>query len=220
MSQILAGGAVMTLNQLLLFLPSALIVASSPGANNLLAFANGSWEGLKPAILALAGRCAAFVILVAIVIGGLGAVLEASEMAFQIIKWAGVLYLAFLGVKMMMGSERPEAGASGTIVSAGTYSLVRREFITAMMNPKAILLFTAFVPQFVVADSNVSITNQLLVLSAIYISVELMAATGWALAGSIIRSLHTSATQLAILNRMTGATLLGAAVVLATARRT
>ena len=210
----------MTLNQLLLFLPSALIVASSPGANNLLAFANGSREGLKPAILALAGRCAAFVILVVIVIGGLGAVLETCEMAFQIIKWAGVLYLAFLGVKMMMGSERPEAGASGTIVSAGTYSLVRREFITAMMNPKAILLFTAFVPQFVVADSNVSITNQLLVLSAIYISIEIMAATGWALAGRIIRSLHTSARQLAILNRMTGATLLGAAVALATARRT
>lgn len=210
----------MTLNQLLLFLPSALIVASSPGANNLLAFANGSRNGLRPAIIALAGRCAAFVILVAIVIGGLGAVLESSEMAFQIIKWVGVFYLAFLGVKMMMGSERSEVGASGTIVSAGTYSLVRREFITAMMNPKAILLFTAFVPQFLVADSSVSITNQLLVLSAIYISVELMAATGWALAGSIIRSLHTSARQLAILNRMTGVTLLGAAVVLATARRT
>ena len=209
----------MTLNQLLLFLPSALIVAASPGANNLLAFANGSKEGLRPAVLALAGRCVAFVFLVAIVIGGLGAVLEASEIAFQITKWAGVLYLAFLGAKMMRGDERYEDGASGTVVPAGTYSLVRREFITAMMNPKAILLFTAFVPQFVVADSNVSITNQLLVLSAIYISVELMAATGWALVGSVIRSLHASARQLAIFNRITGATLLGAAVILATSRR-
>ncbi|MEW5506835.1 LysE family translocator [Pseudomonas antarctica] len=210
----------MTLNQLILFLPSALIVASSPGANNLLAFANGSREGLRPAILALAGRCVAFVFLVAIVIGGLGAVLEASEIAFQIIKWAGVLYLAFLGVKTMMGGERSEGGVSGTVVPVGTYSLVRREFITAMMNPKAILLFTAFVPQFVVADSSVSITNQLLVLSAIYISVELMAATGWALAGSIVRSLHASARQFAIFNRITGVTLLGAAVMLASARRT
>lgn len=220
MSKILAGGVPMTLNQLILFLPSALIVASSPGANNLLAFANGSREGLRPAILALAGRCVAFVFLVAVVIGGLGAVLEASEIAFQIIKWAGVAYLAFLGVKMMRGGGKSEGVGLGAFVHADTYSLVRREFVTAMMNPKAILLFTAFVPQFVVADSSFSITNQLLFLSAIYISIELMAATGWALAGSIIRSLHSSSRQLAIFNRITGATLLGAAVMLATARRT
>lgn len=126
----------MTLNQLLLFLPSALIVASSPGANNLLAFANGSREGLRPAILALVGRCLAFVLLVGILISGLGAVLEASETAFQIIKWAGVLYLAFLGMKMMMGGERSESKEPSTVGLAGTYSLGRREFITAMMNPK------------------------------------------------------------------------------------
>ena len=210
----------MTLNQLLLFLPSALIVASSPGANNLLAFANRSREGLRPAILALVGRCLAFVLLVGIVISGLGTVLEASEIAFQIIKWAGVLYLAFLGMKMMMGGERSESKEPSTVGLAGTYSLGRREFITAMMNPKAILLFTAFVPQFIVADSCVSITNQLLILSAIYISVELMAATGWALAGSIVRSLHATARQLAICNHITGVILLGAAVILATARRT
>ncbi|WP_183000322.1 MULTISPECIES: LysE family translocator [unclassified Pseudomonas] len=109
-------------------------------------------EGLRPAILALVGRCLAFVLLAGIVISGLGAVLEASEIAFQIIKWAGVLYLAFLGMKMMLGGERSESKEPSSVGLAGTYSLGRREFITAMMNPKAILIFTAFVPQFVVAD--------------------------------------------------------------------
>jgi threonine/homoserine/homoserine lactone efflux protein len=92
--------------------------------------------------------------------------------------------------------------------------------MTAMTNPKAILLFTAFVPQFIVAGTGASFTAQFVVLSAIYIAVEFIAAIGWALAGSIIRSLHPSKRKLSIINRITGAMMLGAAALLATARRT
>lgn len=209
----------MTLAQLLLFLPAAAIVAVSPGANNLLAFANGSRQGLLPTVVGLSGRCTAFALMIAMVIVGLGALLEASEPAFQIIKWVGVLYLAYLGVRMMIGRDCHEDGAS-VFQPVDAYSLARREFMTAMTNPKAILLFTAFVPQFIVAGTGASFTAQFVVLSAIYIAVEFIAAIGWALAGSIIRSLHPSKRKLSIINHITGAMMLGAAALLATARRT
>nr|WP_044901391.1 LysE family translocator [Pseudomonas sp. CFII64] len=207
----------MTLAQVLLFLRAAAIVAVSPGANNLLAFANGSRLGLIPAVVALSGRCMAFVI--AVVIVGLGALLEASEPAFQFLKWAGVLYLAYLGVKMMIGRDCHEDGVSGLVRPVDAYSLARREFVTAVTNPKAILLFTAFVPQFIVSDAGASFAAQFVVHSAIYVAVEFVAAMSWAFAGSIIRSLHPSERKLSILNRVTGGMMLGAAVVLATARR-
>lgn len=209
----------MTLVQLMLFIPAAAIVALSPGANNLLAFANGSKQGFLSAVIALSGRCSAFVLMIAVVIVGLGALLEASELAFQIIKWAGVIYLAYLGTRMMMGSNQVGGGAAGLVRPVSTYSLARREFLTAMTNPKAVLLFTAFVPQFIVFDAGVSFTIQLVLLSAIYIAVELVAAMAWAFAGSIIRSLHSSARQLSILNRIAGAMMPGAAAVMSTARR-
>ncbi|AZE72986.1 hypothetical protein C4K00_2757 [Pseudomonas synxantha] len=210
----------MTLAQVLLFLPAAAIVAVSPGANNLLAFANGSSQGLLPTLVGLSGRCTAFALMIAMVIIGLGALLEASEPAFQILKWAGVLYLAYLGVRMLIGHDCHKDGASGLFQPVDAYSLARREFMTAMTNPKAILLFTAFVPQFIVSGAGDSFTAQFVVLSAIYIAVEFIAAIGWALAGSIIRSLHPSKRRLSIINRITGAMMLCAAALLATARKT
>ncbi|MGV6873701.1 LysE family translocator [Pseudochelatococcus sp. B33] len=209
----------MTLGQLLIFLPAAAIVAASPGPNNLLAFANGSRWGFLPATIAVSGRCIAFGLLIAMVIVGLGALLEASEIAFQIIKWAGVLYLAYLGIRMIAGSGDVREKAAEPARPRSPYALARREFVVAMTNPKAILLFTAFVPQFIVRDGGGSFTFQLVVLGAIYIAVEFVAALTWIYAGSVIRSMQPTAARLLLLNRATGAMMLGAAGLLATARR-
>jgi len=209
----------MTLSQLLLFFPAAVIVAASPGANNLLAFANGSRRGFRPAALALSGRCMAFSLMIAMVIVGLGALLAASEVAFQILKWAGVCYLAYLGLKMVTARHEPDSEAGDSPQPGGAYSLARREFVVAMTNPKAVLLFTAFVPQFIVSGTEHSYTAQLVVLGGAYIVIEFFAAMGWALVGSLIGSLQPSARRLLHLNRLTGGLMLGAAGMLATAKR-
>lgn len=100
----------MTLAQILIFLPAAAFVAASPGANNLLAFANGSRQGFLPSVLALFGRCIAFAVMIGMVIVGLGALLEASEFAFQLVKWAGVVYLFYLAVTMIVARDHGSAG--------------------------------------------------------------------------------------------------------------
>ncbi|MEO9341004.1 LysE family translocator [Mesorhizobium sp. SB112] len=154
----------MTLAQILLVLPAAVLVATSPGANNLLAFANGSRQGFLPSTIALFGRCIAFGIMIAMVIVGLGALLEASELAFQIVKWVGVVYLAYLGITMIVARDHGSVG--GTRGAQGAYALARREFLVAMTNPKAVLLFTAFVPQFITRGGESSFTVQLILLGA------------------------------------------------------
>ena len=88
-----------------------------------------------------------------------------------------------------------------------------------MTNPKAALLFTAFVPQFITWGAGISFTVQLFVLGGTYIAIEFVAAMGWAFAGSLIRSMQPSARRLLLLNRATGVMLLGAAGALATAKR-
>lgn len=207
----------MTIAQLVFFVPAAIVVALSPGANNLLAFANGSRQGAIPATIALLGRCLAFVLMIGMVIIGLGALLEASELAFQIVKWVGVAYLAYLGVKMFLDRDTHQGDAANASVSG--LQLAKREFIVAMSNPKAVLLFTAFVPQFIETSDGSSFTAQLMVLGLIYIVIEFFAAIVWAVSGAAIRSLKPSARKLILMNKITGALMLGAAAMLATTKR-
>lgn len=207
----------MTFAQLALFIPAAALVALSPGANNLLAFANGSRQGVVLATIALLGRCLAFVLMIGMVIIGLGALLEASELAFQIVKWVGVAYLAYLGVKMFLDREAHQQDSVNFPVSG--LQLAKREFIVAISNPKAVLLFTAFVPQFIEASNRSSFTAQLVVLGLIYTVIEFFAAIVWAVSGAAIRSLKPSAGKLILMNKVTGALMLGAAAMLATTKR-
>ncbi len=198
-----------TLTQLALFLPAAFLVAMTPGANNLLAFTNGSRAGLVPAAKALTGRMAAFAVMIVLVALGLDVLLRTSELAFQILKWIGVAYLIYLGIRMWRADPEeaiPEARA-----------LARREFLTAMGNPKAYLLFTAFLPQF--TQGTEAIAVQLLSLGAIYLGVEALAAIIWASGGALLGARALTAARRRWLNRGAGGLLIVAAGGLATAER-
>src|SRR5690606_35619308 len=91
------GGVMATSAQLAAFIPAALAVAASPGANNLLAFRNGLRSGLASAVLALAGRFLAFAIMLGLVITGLGAILHTSQPAFEALRVVGAVVMIALG---------------------------------------------------------------------------------------------------------------------------
>jgi threonine/homoserine/homoserine lactone efflux protein len=206
----------MDLDQWLLFLPAAILVAVSPGANNFLALVHGMRCGLGPAVLALVGRCIAFAILILLVGGGLGAVLAASEAAFVAIKWVGVGYLVWLGLRLWC-SATPPVEEDHPVEAVPGRALATREFWVALTNPKAILLFTAFLPQFV--EPTASFAAQLLALGAAYIAIEVGAASLYAFTGSRIKALRLGNTGQRRVNRVSGGLMLAAAASLATARR-
>lgn len=205
----------MTAHQFILFLPAALLVAASPGAGNFLAFNHGLRWGLKQAVIALLGRCAAFAVLLAAVAIGLGALLAASAMAFSLLKWAGVAYLLYLAYRLWRADPAPHATETPAVTSSAL-QLVRREFMVAITNPKAMLLFTAFLPQF--ARGGGAAPFDLMQLGAAYMLIEFMTASGYALVGSRIKILHLGRAGSRWVNRLSASCMATAAGWLAAIR--
>ncbi|RCV50928.1 LysE family translocator [Marinitenerispora sediminis] len=189
----------MSVEQWAAFLAAASLVAVSPGANNLLSLRTALQQGARDAVVGLAGRFTAFALLAAATATGLGALLLASETAFTALKWCGVGYLLVLGLRTLWGARAPrtpdeeEAAASPSQRRRhrGRARLVREEFLVAMTNPKAMLVFAAFLPQF--ADPARPLLPQLLALAAGYLAVEFAAALGYAYAGGRLSALRLTA---------------------------
>ncbi len=215
------------------FLPSALLLAATPGANQLLILRNGLRHGPRPAISASLGRFAAFALMVVAVAAGLGAVLTASQVAFNAIKWCGVAYLLWLGGRTMVTAARkgsvqdqkvPENPhvraevARGRAGELASWRLARQEFIVAASNPKAIILFTVFLPQFLAGGVG-HVTVPLLVLGAAYIGVEFCCACGYAALGGRLRAMGLTQRIRRLLDALTGAAMLGLAGWLAVENR-
>ncbi len=192
---------------LLAFAPAAFLMAMTPGASNLLAFANGASAGVARAARAVAGRILAYAGIICMVAFGLGALLEAWEGAFLVIKWGGVVYLAWLAWRLW---------TAPAVEARPVPALMRREFLTGAANPKAYVLFTAFLPQF--AEPGPDFARQMLMLGAVYLGFEMLAATIWAGAGAGLGRLGAGRARL--VNRVSGGLMALAALWLAKARVT
>ncbi|WP_309117671.1 LysE family translocator [Saccharothrix sp.] len=195
---------------LAVFFGASVLVALTPGANNLLGMHHAVHHGPARAVTALFGRLGAFAVMVAAVVAGLGPVLAASHLALTVLKWAGVAYLAYLAVRVLTTRRGGE-------VPVGKGSPLRKEFLVAISNPKAVLIFTAFVPQFV-DPARGPIPLQLAVLGAVYLVAELLAGSAYAALGAGIRRAGLTRRARAWLDRATGAVLLGMAGALAVSK--
>lgn len=202
------------------FLAAALLVALTPGANNLLALRHAMLRGFTGSMVGVCGRLVAFSALVVAIVAGLGPLLSASAWALTIIKWAGVAYLLLLGTTVLWasfrrGAEPDDTAAEPSAPEAPTLTvLARKELLVAITNPKAILVFTAFVPQFVKPEHG-SVATQLATLGAFYLIAEAVAAGAFAAAGSVIRAVRLSRRAHRRMDRATGGVLLGMAGLLA-----
>jgi threonine/homoserine/homoserine lactone efflux protein len=203
------------------FFGAAVAVALTPGANNLLGMHHGVHHGAGRAVLALSGRLLAFAIMIAVVVAGLGSLLAASRVALTVIKWAGVAYLLWIGVRILLGTFRravqdgPPTGED--VAPASGRRLVAKEFLVAITNPKAMLVFTAFVPQFV-DPARGPVALQLAVLGALYLVAEAIAGTVYVVVGAVVRAARIGARARRRIDRGTGVVLLGMAGVLAASR--
>jgi threonine/homoserine/homoserine lactone efflux protein len=194
--------------QVAAFLPAAFLVGLTPGPNNFLAMATASRAGAAPAARGLLGRLLAFAVLTVLVALGLDRMLTGSQLAFSVLKWGGVGYLLWLAYATWTAPV--EDGPSGTSGSGG------REFVTCMANPKAYLLMSAFLPQFL---GEGPVLMQLLALGALYIVMEGIAAFAWIGAGAVLRRSAVSPRGRRVLNRVFGGLMGLAALLLARVAR-
>ncbi|THF65651.1 LysE family translocator [Pseudothauera nasutitermitis] len=174
----------MSPEMLLVFVPACFALNMAPGPNNLLSVSNASRFGFAAACMAGIGRLAAFVGMIAIAASGLAVILQASALAFTVVKVIGALYLFYLAIQLW---RAPVAGlqvstTAGSMRLASLWRLTRQEFMVAAGNPKAILIFTAFLPQFV--NPAEAAAPQFVILGSFFLVLEWVAIAAYAYMGS------------------------------------
>ena len=124
---------------------------------------------------------------------GLGALLASSAFWFTLIKWAGGLYLLFLGIKLLRAGVSP-AESTAPPVSASRWKLFVNTYLVTALNPKGIVFFVAFLPQFL--NPAAPVAPQLWVLAITFVVMATLNATLYAVfAGSARRLLASPRAQ-------------------------
>jgi threonine/homoserine/homoserine lactone efflux protein len=202
-----------------LFIPVAILLALVPGPNNICALNNGVRKGIAAALGATFGRVAAFAIFLTISAVGLGAMLLASESAFIAMKWVGAAYLFWLGIRTWRSAEYVSAddAALTCAPSRSLRSLIVQEFLIAISNPKAVLLFAAVFPQFI--DPARPAAHQFFVLGSIYLLAEFVSSLVYGAGGRQLRRIISSQRGARNMNRATGGFFMGSGGLLLTAQR-
>ncbi|OHV84498.1 LysE family translocator [Rhizobium sp. LCM 4573] len=186
-----------------IFVPACFALNCAPGPNNMLAFSNAARLGAAPALLGGLGRMPAFAFLILITILGLGAVLAASSVAFTIIKFAGAIYLVYVGIQFW---RKARELASMRSADVSVKALMRRDFTLAISNPKAIAIFTAFFPQFI--DASEPAWSQLAEMGIVFLLLEVGAVAVYVMAGVLLRKALRSERIFVHLNRVVGGVLI------------
>jgi threonine/homoserine/homoserine lactone efflux protein len=205
----------MNLSTLALFVPACLALNMAPGPNNLLSLSNATRYGFTRSCAAGIGRLVAFAIMLFLTSVGLAALFNASELLFTAIKLVGAAYLFYLAYQLWTSKAVPTEGSRAPV--KGLAALARQEFLVAAGNPKAILIFTAFLPQFVNPAEPTG--AQFAVLGALFLVLELLAMAVYAWMGIYMRRWFASARGQHIFNRSCAGLLAAAGTGLLAARR-
>jgi len=207
----------MTTQTLLIFSLVAFIGIATPGPTVLLALTNGSRYGVRSSLPGMAGAVLSDFILISAVAVGLGALLAASEFWFSVVKWIGVIYLAYLGVRLLRSKGTLAVIADGVDVQHPTRrAIFLRSLLVAVTNPKGYLFFSAFLPQFIVLTEPQ--LPQYVALAVTFAAIDFLVMCAYASAGAqAIRILRAKGALW--LDRACGGALLALAGSLALYRR-
>ena len=194
----------------LTYFATVLAFMITPGPSHLLMLSNSLTHGFQRSLATAAGDLTANAFQMLAAGLGLAAILVAAQNTLSVVKWSGVAYLLWMGVRMWQ-----QAGyASSTANAAGSASLAmlwRQGFLTSAANPKAVVFFAALFPQFI--DPNVPFVPQFIILSITYLVVDGAFLSSYGISASWLTSkLKGNVTML--VHRIGSAFLIGAAVML------
>lgn len=197
----------------LAFIAATAILMVIPGPNVALIVANSVAHGTRFGLLTVAATSSAVVLHLALTVAGATAVLSFLAASFDWLRWLGVAYLVWLGVSAwrapVVDLARTKAQArSGRVIFA-------RGFLVGLTNPKTLLFYGAFFPQFITPGADAG--EQLLLLAVTFLAVAIVCDSAWAILAGRLRALLVAHARLR--NRITGGLLVGAGLGLAMARR-
>ncbi|MBB2483904.1 LysE family translocator [Mitsuaria sp. WAJ17] len=207
-----------SLDTLLAFLATALVLGFTPGPDNLFVLMQSATQGRRAGLVVVLGLCTGIVVHTTAVALGLAALLAASPLAFTLMKAAGAAYLLYLawGAWHAPAADLPGSSQAPAQPLAALY---RRGIVMNLSNPKVLLFFFALLPQFVAAERG-PVAMQLAVLGAVFIVATLITfgSIAWA-AGLLGERLRRSPGLQRGLNRCAALVFAGLALRLATVQR-
>jgi len=185
------------INTLILYGISSLAVTVIPGPTMLLALSNGTTKNKKTILMGVLGAVCSDFILIGLVALGLGAIMVASEILFLLIKMVGVIYLFWLAYTLWCAT--PEKISIADKHSLSPKIAFYRSLFAALSNPKGLLFFGAFLPQFI--DTSYSLVQQYSSFIFITIMIDIFIMVCYAIAGFQI-SIYLSIAKIKIMNRI------------------
>ncbi|MEH6473120.1 MAG: LysE family translocator [Halopseudomonas sp.] len=203
----------MALDNWLLYLAAVTLLSLTPGPNGLLALSHGARYGARHSCSTILGGTVGFILLMLLSLMGLGSLLLASESAFATLKLLGAGYLIYLGIRQWRAAPLQLTATAENTTGPSKRRRAAEGFSVAISNPKVILFFMAFLPQFI--DTQQPLLGQFLILASTFALVEFAVELLLAMSAVKILSWFNHRRGMQLFNRLTGGLFIGAGTWLA-----
>jgi len=195
----------------LAFAAASAILLAIPGPTVLLVISYALGHGRRPAAAVVAGVALGDLTAMTASMLGLGAVLATSAAIFTVLRWVGGAYLVYLGIKLWRAPVEPLDAPQAA--PADPRRMFAHAYAVTTLNPKSIIFFVAFVPQFLVASA--PLWRQVVLLEATFVVLATLNATLFAVLASAARRRLRQARLRRMVNRAGGSLLIGAGLLAA-----
>ncbi|RMC31587.1 LysE family translocator [Paracoccus alkanivorans] len=201
----------------LAFASATIALLLIPGPTVLLILSYAISQGRRVALATVAGVALGDLIAMSASLAGLGALVLASSNLFILLKWVGAIYLIYLGIKLFRSARDASLEMPDDAPSASPRKVFAHSAAVTALNPKSIIFFIAFVPQFI--DPNAVLAPQFALLIATFVGCAAVNALAYALLADKLRQKIARASVLPFLTRLGGGALVAMGIATATIRR-
>ena len=208
-------------SHILAFAAVVTVLVAIPGPSVLFTVSRALTVGRRAALLTVVGNELGLCVQVVAVAFGVGAVVQRSAQVITVVKLAGAVYLAFLGVQAIRHRRSTAEALAARVTPVRPLRAIRDGFVVGVANPKTIVFFVAGLPEFTTtAPGHLPVPSQMLILGALFPVIALVLDSAWAaIAGTARQWLVGSPRRLALIGGTGGLVMIGLGVSLAATGR-
>lgn len=201
----------------LAFVAASIALLLIPGPTVLLVLSYAISQGKRVAIATVGGVALGDFIAMCASLAGLGALVLASATLFTVLKWVGAVYLIYLGIKLFRSDSTASLDNLEKVTQTSASSVFGHATAVTALNPKSIVFFIAFVPQFIVVDS--PLLPQFAILVVTFVGLASINALAYALLADKLRAKIAKPSVLTWFSRLGGSALIAMGVATAAFKR-